>query len=119
VNKWVFLTVLAVVFGVHTASAYRPCMVVVVDQQEQIQWAIAAWRSGVSHSRVRVKQLGPPLELEVVPSVVLYLRDRAGNPTSGLRYTGSSRGPTREMLKLQRGMLELQLRDQWFNYVME
>ena len=53
-------------------------------QQEQFLCAIAAWRSGLSHSRVWVKQLGPPLELEVLPGVVLYLRDHAGNPKSGL-----------------------------------
>jgi hypothetical protein len=115
-HKWVFLTVLAVVFAVHTASA-TPVRVISVE--EQVRWAIAAWRSGLSHSRVRVKQLGPPLELKVVPSVVLSLRDDAGNSGDGLCYEGSSRGPTHEMLELQRGTLEQQRRDQWFNHVME
>ncbi len=113
------LAILGIVCGLHTASAYLPCGVRVLDQQEEIQSAIAAWRSGLSHSRVRVRQLGPPLKLEVVPGVVLYLRDDAGNPEPGLRYEGSLRGPTREMLELQRGTLERQLRDQWFNQVME
>lgn len=94
-------------------------MVRVLDQQEEIRSAIAAWRSELSHSRVWVKQLGPPLELKVVPGVVLSLRDDAGNSGDGLWYEGSSRGPTHEMLELQRGTLEQQRRDQWFNQVME
>jgi hypothetical protein len=94
-----------------------------LDQQEEIRSAIAVWRSGLSHSRVRVKQLGPPLELKVVPGVVLSLRDDAGNTGDGLCYEGSSRGPTREMLELhERGKLERQRFDQWskwYNQVME
>jgi hypothetical protein len=106
------LAILGIVCGLHTASAYLPCVVRVLDQQEEIQSAIAVWRSGLSHSRVLVGQLGPPLKLKVVPGVVLSLRDYAGNLEPGLRYEGSSRGPTHEMLEQQR-------RDQWFNQVME
>lgn len=115
-NKQVSLAVLAVTFAIHTASA-TPVRVISVE--EQIRWAIVAWRSGFVHSRVRVKQLGPTLKLEVVPGVVLSLRDDAGNPKMGLRYEGSFRGPTHEMLASQRETLEHERRDQWVNQVME